>query len=138
MKLNLTDVQNCIAHISKEMNFAVDMEMNFTKEYSVFEDDVKETILVINNDIFVVINFTEDPATGHVERFVVFHKQVIPGCWTLRNGDPGYPDDVDMIDDGEFISEKDVARKIFTMLFNDGLTQSLMLWDLEKSEDESD
>lgn len=44
-------------------------------------------------------------------RYFVGHEVTIPGCHTLPNGDPGYPDDADYVEDSDAITGADNAAE---------------------------
>jgi len=51
-------------------------------------------------------------------KFIVTYDVIIPGCRTMPNGDPGYPDDYDVIEADPHDAEKKGVKAVLTDLFN--------------------
>lgn len=49
---------------------------------------------------------------GNNPAYFLAKEEIIPGCWTLANGDPGYPDESNWIDVGEYTKPSEVLRVI--------------------------
>ena len=64
--------------------------------------------------------------------FIVAHSVSIPGCRTLPNGDLSYMDDVDLVDDGNFYSIKEVIHMVIGGYIRQQIDNELMQIDLDQ------
>jgi hypothetical protein len=58
------------------------------------------------------VNIWTDYETG---KYIVQGAQVVPGCHTMPNGDPGYPGDADVTDISQHDNFRDALFALFTV-----------------------
>jgi len=113
--------------------------MGFTDKIEVRSPDADEThcdpLLGIGAFYVSVQNVPVKALAGHrlAARYHISHEVTIPGCHSLPNGDPGYPDDSDLVDDLIDIEKaENAAARAVAFNISHQIDHILQMWDEDK------